>query len=155
MTERFEEGVLISIVEETDEVIVTTARGPIKARNIKRRDVTQQWCARAILDVKIKPSQFYFDTSPLRPEPHIHADPMEPRPAADIDPDQKPQPRSFITRPSDFAVHGYTKGCPSCINLSKGLGASEDGARHSLKCRDRIREARMGTTEGRARIERA
>ena len=45
MEERFVEGVVIGIVEESDELVVSTARGLILARNVKRREPGSQWRA--------------------------------------------------------------------------------------------------------------
>ena len=138
---RFEEGIIIGIVEESDEMVVSTNRGLILARNIKRRDPGSQWCAPAVMNVSVGPAKFYQHNNTRHHIPHTKSDPMRPTPAADADPESDPIPRSFRTNPDDYRIYGYTQGCPSCGNLQQGLGASSSGYRHTSECRERIREA--------------
>ena len=49
MEQRFEEGIIVGIIEHSDEYIVSTGRGLITTRNLKRREPGSQWCAAAVM----------------------------------------------------------------------------------------------------------
>ena len=101
MEEKFIEGVIVGIDEESDELLISTAQGIIPARSVRRRDPGSQWCAPAILNLEITPSDYYQLKSGGRHIPSINTDPMIPTPAADAQADFGLTPRAFRTNPTD------------------------------------------------------
>ena len=116
MEPRFEEGIVIGLLEESDELVISTGKGLILSSSVKRRDPGSQWCGPAVMNVTMGPAEFkgYADARPHIPS--TPADPMEPKPAADED-QTGPVPRSFRTSSQDYETFGYTQGCPGRANM--------------------------------------
>ena len=59
--------------------------------------------------------------------------------------------RRMRLSPSDFLIHGYTAGCPGCINLRRRSSQSKS---HSEACRLCMDNCLGATSAGRARKDR-
>ena len=66
---RFVEGIVVGIIEESDEFLVSAASGIIKARTIKRRDPGSQWCGAAVVSLDISPAMFHGYSGDRREAP--------------------------------------------------------------------------------------
>ena len=167
---RYREGIWIGLIPRTDEDLVMTANGVVKATSIRLRSEDSKWDAEAV-----KSGRGY----PWRPVPHIEgshipvhiADDLTVTRAEDEDTRlevQMPQAhdaakdlaeemeRRRMTRRFEETArqmkvtedmikrYGYSDGCPGCRKIQLG----EEGARaHSQVCRRRV-QGEMEKTEG-------
>ena len=67
-------------------------------------------------------------------------------------PDIPVKARRMRLEKSDFQAHGYTSGCPACIQLRRGGVGVTKG--HTPECRTRLEGELVKTAAGRARKER-
>ena len=156
MEERFREGIFLGMRMRSDETIVGTADGVIKARTIRRRPEGEQWSAEEVKNMKGTPSmsvpgvQSDNITSRVGREAEDEEDRLqveeEPNEDGDVQQEpvtrekncarEEPMLRMMYVRRSDIVRFKGTLGCSGCK-------AIEEGARpkpHNDRCRERIRQ---------------
>ena len=147
----WEYGIFLGI--SGSEVVLGTATGIVRSRDVRRVAEAECW-DRALMDDCKTSFKTYLVPEAAAEEafeiPVIHLDPQRAAeiPRADVGGGS----RRMMLRPSDFRAHGYTAGCPGCIELqTTGLTGSR---RHSEVCRARIEGELIKTPEGRHRKDR-
>ena len=167
--ERFKEGVFLGVRFRSDEIIIGTDIGVLKARTIKRLTEDQQWDRDFVRRLQGTPKQ---------PDPRVQSDniraslrdPGEPEQDLDGDgpsrhaaaqshagapvpqevnaPRPEPAVRRMYVRKREIERYGETQGCPGCAAIKKGKVAT-----HSDTCRDRVKTAMLEDEEGRKRLK--
>ena len=158
MDSREMSGCFLCLVEKSDEVLVGTPEGVLRARSVRRLQPSQRGNAQFVLKLV---------GTPWRPNPKDASDPevqdvplrihAEPIVAESELPPRQALPREVefhrlhIRREVELVQHGYTDGCPGCDAAksgSKAVGHSED-------CRRRIMNAMSSSEEGQKRLKAA
>ena len=84
MEERFREGIFLGMRMRSDEIIVGTADGVIKARTIRRRPKGEQWSAEEVKNMKGTPSM---------PVPGVQSDNITSRVGREAEDDEEGRPQ--------------------------------------------------------------
>ena len=144
----WDDGVFLGI--SGVEVLIGTSSGVHRSRDIRRRLEGECWGKESITQRKVSFREY------ICPEDGPQADfeiPVVHREAGDIpDIDFTTKARRMMLHPRDFQTHGFTAGCPGCIQQQ--AGTQQRGGRHTEKCRERIEKELGKTPEGRQRKER-
>lgn len=164
MDDRVQEGIFLGMRLKSDEIIVGTAKGAVKARTIKRLPEDQQWNR----DFARK-----MQGTPQRPDPAVKSDRLTSvisehieradegleeaeRGQQDVEEEverkkteSRPEPmaRRMYVKKSDVERYGKTDNCPGCIGLTQGKQVT-----HSQDCRERMKREMMKDDLGRERI---
>ena len=167
--ERLREGIWLGMRLRTNEALIGTPGGVVKARTIRILPEDEKWSGASILDVK---------GTPRRPNPLVDDDTI-PEDIAECAFDQQGQddhdrgheenvsqepvlvrmseivPRTvteeawrsmYVTRRL-IAQYGKTPGCPGCESLGEKNGPS-----HSTECRQRLQDQMSNTSEGKTKL---
>jgi len=138
MESRWRTGVWLGIRSESNEVIIGTSEGVVKARSIRRNESEEEsWCKDKFDKIK---------GTPWQPVPGVGSEQIKVAVALpDADPPVKGQVevqdpeevmmRQFKMTKKDFERFGYTPHCRGCSAVKNGTGY----AAHKKECRDRIR----------------
>ena len=149
LMDRWFEGLCLGVQDRSDEVLIGTRDGVVKARTVRRLDDVQRRDASLVREMR---------GTPWEPVP---GDPAEDAavPVAVVPLGQAAMvaelplgvgvrapgaARNLYVRRTDIDRFGATVGCPGCIALAVG-GRS---ATHSAQCRARIAEALEGGGDG-------
>ena len=132
----------------SNEALIGTGDGVVRAWAVKRKPEEERWSAQAIKDMRGTPGrpnpQMPGSDIPVRihlPQEHDIPGVAEPPPAKD-----EPQCRRTYLKHRDFQEHGYTEGCEGCKRLrTGGMGARP----HTEECRRRMEEILKGKTNPR------
>ena len=149
---QWEEGVWLGHARGSNEALIGTDRGVVRAWAVKRRIAEEKWQAAVIRNMQGTPArpnpQMPGQDVPIRvslPAEGGAAAPTEPPPARN-----ESVPRRTYLKPRDFEKHGYTEGCEGCRRVrTGGMGARP----HTEQCRARMEEALK--QEGNPRHKRA
>ena len=135
-------GVWLGHARSSNEHLIGTSEGAIKAYAIKRQGEEQRWDATLLKELQGTPQQPDPSRPGLAVPIRVHFD--EP-PAAIVGPlaPEKRQIRRMRINAELLKQHGYTPGCEGCRFRRAGLGESRG---HSEECRSRI-EAAMAQSE--------
>ena len=136
---QWEEGIWLGHARGSNEVLIGTREGVVRAWAVKRRPEEERWSAE---DLK------HMQGTPARPNPQMpgndipvlihlpvgdeHGLPEEPRPAR-----VETEARRTYLKARDFKKHGYTEGCEGCRRLKAGGMTARP---HTAECRARIEE---------------
>ena len=134
---KWEDGVWLGHARGSNECLIGTPAGVVRAWAIKRRPEEERWCADNLEAVQ---------GTPARPNPNLPGRDIPvhiylPDPAGEV-PEPAPERAEEGTRRTylkkrDFEKHGYTDGCEGCRRLrTGGMGARP----HTQECRDRLEE---------------
>ena len=158
---KLREGIWLGLKSRSDEAIVGTATGVVKARTIRRLPKEKRWDPSAINAMR---------GSPRRPVPGVESDHLPTDTQAGVLPgsgeddvvialpkegeirhnapraEEGPR-RMYITR-AFIEKYGKTAGCPGCRALDSG----EHGV-HNQECRDRIMGELAKDEEGRRKLQ--
>ena len=134
---RWEQGVWLGHARGSNEALIGTKDGVVRAWAIKRMPDGEKWNAQAIKDIqgtpaKPNPQMLGFDV-PV----HIHLPSEEGLPGVEEPPPARneSQYRRTYLKNRDFKEHGYTDGCEGCKRLrAGGMGARP----HTEECRARM-----------------
>ena len=145
----WKEGIWLGHSRNTNEALIGTREGVVRAYSIKRREPHERWDAALIKEIKGTPKQpdpsragFEIPTK-INFDPEIREVPQLSQPKRkDID------IRRMRITPALLQRYGYTEGCEGCRYKRAGLA---DGRSHSERCRTRIYEA-MGESEEGKRV---
>ena len=145
---KFEHGVWLGVCPRTDEAIIGTTGGIVRAGMVKRRAIEEAWNAKVLLSLRDGP--WNLGRQSTRHELTVENDEEEPLTKVD-DKEASADPRRFRILKQDIDRVGYSDGCVGCSALRAGKAAQ----RHSEYCRRRVQEELKGTEEGRQRLEKA
>ncbi len=144
------EGIWLGHQRSSNEALVGTNRGVVKAYSVKRREPDQRWSKEAILGMVGTPQQ----PDPTKPGTKIPIRVSfdaerggEPVPS-ELPKDEAPVRRMRFT-PGILEKFGYTEGCPGCKMKKAGL---EESRNHSEGCRERIAKELAKEEEGREKL---
>ena len=135
---RWEEGVWLGIADRTNEVIVGTKEGVIKARDIRRRGTKEeQWDLGKFNEFRGVP----WEPVPGREGIEIKARINMPRDREPVRPPMVGEEREAVPRRvkitrEQVRTMGFTVGCQGCRAVNRGLPA----VIHSEECRKRMEE---------------
>ena len=133
------EGPWLGHARESNEHVIGTNAGVIRAHSIKRQDASRQWNADAVRALTGTPQQPDPNRAtyniPIRVNfdgPNVDEDavPLAPAP-------HEPHLRRTAITADMLNEYGYTEGCTGCRQKAAGL----DARRHSEACRARIWDA--------------
>ena len=164
LDDRYRDGIFLGMRLRSDEILVGTAEGVVKARSVCRHPEGKQWDKDFAASVKGIPRQpvpgFDSDHVPAtlgrRRDLEEGLVPQE----AEIDPEEvvvveettvapeEPMREMYVSKKL-IDKHGYTEGCPGCKNLREG----KRSVTHSNKCRDRIRAEMAKEEVGKEALE--
>ena len=143
----WQEGIWLGHRRNTNEHVIGTRDGAVRAYAIKRKDASQRWDATLLKEIRGTPEQ---------PNPHkpgsaipirINFDPPAERPPQVEEPlIRARQVRRMKITSCMLEQFGYTEGCDGCRYKQAGF---EESRNHSEQCRTRIEDAMTATEEGR------
>ena len=144
------EGVWLGHTRSSNEHLIGTPNGVVKAYSIRKKMEEERWSRQALEAMKGTPDQ----TTPSPGVEGADGPPMEfdDGVAEELEPDPMADPvglevRRFRITPAMLQEHGYTDGCRGCQRKRAGLRGQRE---HSEVCRQRIAEALEQTAAGRA-----
>ena len=135
----WEEGLWLGHARSSNEALIGTENGVVRAWAVKRRQEEERWDAKRILEMQGTPARPNPQSPGVDVPVHIHLPqesevplPGEPPPAR-----VETAPRRTYLKARDFEKHGYTEGCEGCRRLrTGGMGARP----HTETCRNRMEE---------------
>ena len=151
-------GVFLGVIDRSDELMIGTTEGVIKARSWKRLTLPERSDSAFFLKCigtpwEPVPSQPGLADVPITT--HISAPLTLPReelpPPAPAEPTPKTARRTYIRKDEELKNFGYTPGCLGC--KAAQLGTTPVG--HSPECRKRIEDLLEQTEAGQKRINKA
>ena len=165
--EKLKEGIFLGARFKSDEIIVGTENGVLKARTIKRMTEDKQWDREFLRnlqgtprqpDPKVVSDQIHASLR-NRVEPdqdlHVgaHGQPAEVPPevpvASEVNrPRPEPAARRMYVRKREIEKYGPTPGCQGCRAIARGTSAT-----HTETCRDRMKKLMTEDEEGRKRLK--
>jgi len=145
------EGIWLGHHRESNETLVGTNEGVVRAYAIIRKQEGQRWDRERLKNMKGTPQK--PDPSkdgliiPLRitfdePSENLEEESQLPR--------KEEGPRIMMIRREDLEEHGYTEGCDGCREKRTGM---QERRGHSEACRKRLGEAMEKTEAGKRRKE--
>ena len=147
---RWKHGVWIGIDQKTNEAIIGTEEGTVRARSVRRRPISSRWLRSAIDGIRGSPRDPAQE--PIRPDAQPEA--QQPQPPPEVHrPDDEPEvpvPRQVYISKKDLFKYGYSVGCAGCIAIEKN---NKHRKPHNEQCRRRIREAMKNDPEDQMRVE--
>ena len=150
---RWHDGVFLGLRESTNEYLIGTATGVVKAFSVKRKPESEQFVLEDLLSVKGVPWQPVpsIPTSMDVPTTTIvEAQPVDP--AIGIpghSAPEEPTVRQFYVRKEHILQYGYTVPCPGCDAIRSGARA----VAHSIPCRERIQSELSKTQTGKRKVD--
>ena len=148
----WKEGIWLGHSRNTNETIIGTKEGVIRAYAIKRQDPDQRWSEQWIREMTGTPQR----PDPKRGELMIPIKVRFDPPSADVPEPTEPlrkeagMRRMKITE-AMLGKYGYSEGCEGC--RSKAVGTTQKP--HSENCRQRIEVAMEGDEEGKEQRQKA
>ena len=138
--ERMREGIWLGMRMRTNEALIGTPAGVVKARTIRILP-EDKWSAAMILEVRgtpRRPNHLVDDDNVLRTSMKSHL----------IIEDTTIETRNMKARRVKSLSHGETPGCPGCKSIGEKNGPS-----HSTECRQRLQNEMSSTREGKIRLD--
>ena len=117
----------------TDEAIIGTSSGIVRAWTVKRQAIEDAWKSTSLLSVSNTP--WTLGRQSKRHEVTVEDDKLEKVIKAD-ESKMPSDPRSFRITSEDIERVGYPDGCMGC----SAMRASKPAQRHSEYCRRRVQE---------------
>ena len=143
---KFEQGIWLGVCSRTDEAIIGTSGGIVRAGTVKRQAIDDAWKSTTLLSVAASP--WNMGRQSKRHELTEENDEEETLIKVD-ETEATSEPRRFRITRQDIDKVGYSDGCIACNAMRAGKAAQ----RHSECCRRRAQEELKGTEEGRQRLE--
>ena len=131
---RWEPGIWLNVDMHTNEVIIGTSRGVVKAKSVRRRPLAERFDAEALNTMK---------GLPWEPVPGVDSEEIpidipigEPRVEGPLPPvPPAPVRRSVYIRQADILKYGMTPACPGCAAIR---AKNKRAINHNAECRERI-----------------
>ena len=147
MEARWGDGTWLGTNARTDEALIGTQNGIVRARSVRRRSRSEQWSYEQILSIKGNPWDPTATKEPSHQETNIdlsdHEHIVEETNAA------PPQARLVYIKKKDVEEFGATSGCPGCVAAAE----NRRGVRQTTTCRKRMEERMKGTEDGKRRLQ--
>ena len=148
----WQEGIWLGQCQKSNEVLIGTTQGVVRAWAVKRRTDDERWSAEAVRTMQGVPPQ---------PVPGRAGSQVPIRVRVDVDQDLEAEPhdlprrenaprRTRLERPH-FEKHGWSDDCQGCRRAQAGLSQ----AAHTEACRRRMEEAMYQDEADKARVESA
>ena len=145
---KFEHGVWLGACPRTDEAVIGTSTGIVRAGTVKRQAVEDAWSSTSLLSVSITPRT----AGKLSKRHELTVEGDEENKVIKVDESELPvDPKRFRITKDDIERIGYSEGCVGC----NAIRQSKPTQRHSKYCRRRVQEDLKGSEEGRQRLEKA
>ena len=141
------EGIWLGHTRSSNEAVVGTKDGVVRAHTIKRREADERWDGKMVREIRGTPQQPDPTKAgvaiPLRVnfDPPVDSTPLESRPLRQ----EKGMRRMMITGKL-LEKYGYTEGCEGC--KCKRSGMTDVRSDHTEACRARIEAAMEDEDEG-------
>ena len=146
LAERWSYGFFLGFSRLSNDYLVWTADGAVKARCQQRLTIDRRWPAGGLEAVNAGAHVGY---APRVPERFSPGEAQAEQPVA-----EGRGPQAVQIRQTDWLQHGSTPGCGKCMHATLN-GWGKAGGPHSGECVARFRKLFMETDAGRARVERA
>ena len=152
MDEQWHSGVWLGVMRQTEEVLVGTNEGTVKARSVRRKPWSSRWNLEDINNIKGAP----WGPVPGDEEEEVPIvirlgdETIIPQRQRKQEGEEHRTNRMYIKR-EDIAEYGATAGCPGCRAIRLGQTAQ----RHTEECMRRLTEEIAKTTQGKRRQEQA
>ena len=144
------EGVWLGHTRNSNEALVGTAEGVVRAYSIRRQEEDRRWSSRMIRELKGSPEQPDPKKAGTHVPVRIHFDPPSTTtPLPSIPARQEKAMRRMMITPAMLTKYGYTDGCEACRLRAAG---SDRRAEHSEACRKGLEEAMSKEEGGRERL---
>ena len=133
------EGVWLGHTRSSNEVLIGTPEGVVRAYTVERMEEGSRWNSQAIKDMKGTPQQ----PDPRKPTDRAPIkitfdEPNEDEPSEMVPPRRGVDIRRVRITDELLRQHGYTDDCPGCRHKRVGLQGSRG---HNETCRTRMAEA--------------
>ena len=138
---------------DSNEAVIGTSEGVIKAHTTKRQSPEDQWKASKIAQIRGTPQQpnpnkqgltipiqIRFDTTP------------DAQPNHSMDARKETAPRRMMITKDMLDQYGYTEGCEACQKKRAGM---PDRSQHSEECRQGFKPRMSATGSGKKRLQEA
>ena len=136
--------------QRSNEILIGTNAGVVKAFAIKRKPQEERWCKESVEAMQGSPQQPAPGIMGREIPVVIHVDREEPNEEwEEVQPRTEQVPRRMQLRKRHFREHGYTAECAGCKNMQAGIAMRI----HSEVCRKRMHEALSQTHAGKIWIE--
>lgn len=146
------EGVWLGHSNQSNEALVGTKAGVVKAWVIKQRPEGERWDMEAIKGMKGTPRKPVPGRAGFKVPIRIRFDePPELEPEPSKEPRREVAPRRAKIQKKHFDIHGYAVDCAGCRHLQAGLPHRG----HTEACRERMETLLQNSEEGRIGMERA
>ena len=148
----WEEGIWLGRARESNETIIGTADGVLRAYAIKRMDPDERWDGEAIKRLQGTPQQPDPSKPGVRIPVRVTFDPMEeaePSEAREARREKELGRRMRITKPL-LEHYGYSEDCEGCRRKRAGM----DARLHTDRCRARLWDDMKKDDYGRVLVER-
>ena len=116
---KMKEGTFVGVLENSEEYVIMTSTGAVKARTIRRQIPERRWNKEAILKMK---GTAWAPRDGEKEEPVPAAVRSEERPMG-TEETSKPEVverRRVMLEKTDFDLHGYSERCTGCANMQRG-----------------------------------
>ena len=151
MEARWEEGFYFGRLWRTNEAIVGTEHGIVKASAIKRVGAHRRWDAEGLGRVRGVPWKWRPEADDAPKELRVRwLDEDEKIDGKAASQDSEIRVYRMRLRREDFVKHGFTEGCPGCMAIISGKIARG----HTEGCRDRMMKAIGNEADGKQRLDR-
>ena len=140
------EGLWLGHSRSSNEHVVGTKSGVVRAYSIKRQDAEARWSAELVKSMQGTPQQPDPGKPGLAIPIRVNFDPPAVAEPVPVSPESKPrQIRRMKLTGRILEKYGYSENCEGCRYRQAGLGES----RNHSECRRRIEEAMKEDEEGR------
>ncbi len=165
---RAEFGIFLNINMRTEEIILGTPQGTVKARSIKRMAPKERWDVERLHAIKGDPRRPVPGVEDRHIPVRIHLD-GKPTPKEDEDIEHDPEKeeeevtrtetrprdeskiRRMVIRKVDVEAYGPSPQCPGCKTVESGRKGGN--VVHSEECRNRMMKAMEQNDEGKQRLK--
>ena len=131
----WEEGVWLGHARSSNEIIIGTGEGVVRAYAIQRQDDENRWQGDGIKGMKGTPSQPDPGKPGLNIPVRVRSDPIVGEPQGEQMEDTEAKTRRERITHKTLDKYGYTEGCDGCVYKGAGL---KEPRNHSEACRKRI-----------------
>jgi hypothetical protein len=145
------DGIWLGHSRRSNEHIIGTVEGVVRAYSVKRRADGERWNGQMIKEMKGSPQAPNPNVAGVQIPIKVRFDPGEPKAdAAELVPMRKEVGRRLRLTDAMFKRFGYTEDCEGCRWKQAGL---REHRGHTEACRRRLEEALAGTEDGRRLLD--
>jgi hypothetical protein len=148
------EGLWLGHSRSSNEILIGTRKGVVRAWAIKKLPYEEQWDPALIKEMK---------GTPARPNPNKPGSTIPVTITFDAEKDENDeiilrparvevQPKAVYVQTWMLESYGFTEGCPGCARKRAGMTIREA---HNSQCRERIKEELKQDDKGKETLERA